>query len=616
MIDFGYSVWKESCEEVFNYAKTHGKYYIQLYPFLIISNFDEIKSEEYYNLYVKTGAILIEKNNLITAENYTMRSDGSFRKRYLMSPIIFLYYISIGKYIYLNYKNIRNTSIETFYSGNFSEKELHYQKEYTIFSNRLEMLSSDYKYYIKVDIKEFFNNINLLKVKNKLLEKTGSIESEAFVIEYFLKFFGNGEMPQTECGITSSYISTVIYLGDADNKIYDFLCSYNKISNFKMIRYVDDLYIFINKKNDKDRDSNIENTVINKINTIFHDIDLCVNKEKSEMKTSKRIYEDIHSVSLLDEDSIDEEIDDIVRKNLVLKFIDKLTSVAIKDGIVHSEYLKLVNECFYSKQTLYFSSQIYNALIYKNSKWLTDAKTLNALVNALEIDQNIVANDPKRLTALIVNTKNPDLIRKMLAKQFEIFRAGNWSIYNNYIAMQYLLYSDFKHIDLLSVLKQKDNDLYLYINNFCKQQWVDKTISPLLIKFVKKCYLKDSNFFYLKFMSIVEWENGNIFLSYSLHKNCFDVMTAHFANCIGKNPKFSIDSYYKKNSLKNFYKEFVPEMETEIEDIIEKMDKLRNGNPVCHGKGEIITDLNLKKKIVENMNSLDKITKKFITDKI
>ena len=34
MIDFGYEIWKETCEEVLEYAKTHGKYYIQLYPFL------------------------------------------------------------------------------------------------------------------------------------------------------------------------------------------------------------------------------------------------------------------------------------------------------------------------------------------------------------------------------------------------------------------------------------------------------------------------------------------------------------------------------------------------------------------------------------------------------
>ena len=63
MINFDYDLWKDVCENVKDYAKIYGKFYIQLYPFTFETFYNYISSDLFYNKFIKNGGIF-EMHNL------------------------------------------------------------------------------------------------------------------------------------------------------------------------------------------------------------------------------------------------------------------------------------------------------------------------------------------------------------------------------------------------------------------------------------------------------------------------------------------------------------------------------------------------------------------------
>ena len=67
------------------------------------------------------------------------------------------------------------------------------------------------------------------------------------IYKEFLQYCGKGRFPLVENSIASSYLATVVYLNDSDNRLVDYLTNNLNIADFKIVRYVDDLYIFSNE---------------------------------------------------------------------------------------------------------------------------------------------------------------------------------------------------------------------------------------------------------------------------------------------------------------------------------------------------------------------------------
>lgn len=611
MIDFGYDIWFNVCKNVLTYASVYGKYYVQLYPFVKKEFFDFVSTEKFYNTFIKSGAIF-EKSNLIFPENLCIKSDGTLRERYLLSPIIYLYYIAIGEFIYNKNKTISNEKIVRFYAGDFSNNNYHYKNSYNSYMNLLQSLAHQYSFYIKFDISSFYKNINLNILCEMLLKKNIFTEAEATFFKNFLSICGNNCMPQTECGITSSYLSTIFYLEETDYDFISFLNEYECFSDFMVVRYVDDLFIFFKPKTIFANNVKIENDLSNYLNEKYHKLGLCLNKQKTKIKKSNKIFEDIKSFSLFDENTLDEDIDDLVSKNIITNFLKKLIKCVNKNGISYSQYQNIINECFKSKKTKYHASQIYSTLVYKKSRWISATETRDELKKALETDYNILIHDPKLLTTLIMNTEDTILIKKLLDKLFRIYRNNEWNVVCTYIALIYLLNSDFRHIDLLKIIEEQDSILHTYICNYCKSNWFYKCLSLANMKFVSKAYLNKSNLYYLLFMYNFELKNSNILHAYSYFKNYFDVITAHFAFLQNSKNKFSVESYYQEKNLKKFYIDNMPQMKQFIDDTLSDTAKFRNGNPVCHGSGKILTYHDYSEKLWSNILALQRIINAYI----
>ena len=74
------------------------KAYLQWFPFSKLSSDDEtsIKSEEFYNDYIKTGAFVLYPGAMQRSENYIQKGDGSFRDATLIAPVLYLVLQCIG----------------------------------------------------------------------------------------------------------------------------------------------------------------------------------------------------------------------------------------------------------------------------------------------------------------------------------------------------------------------------------------------------------------------------------------------------------------------------------------------------------------------------------------
>ena len=91
-------------------------------------------------------------------------------------------------------------------------------------------------------------------------------QAQLLLYKELLLYCGDGVFPLIENSVSSSYLATVVYLDPIDCELYDFLrLRVPGITGFRMIRYVDDLYILFTTNRDTKGLNQIYNAVITNI---------------------------------------------------------------------------------------------------------------------------------------------------------------------------------------------------------------------------------------------------------------------------------------------------------------------------------------------------------------
>src|SRR5699024_6232751 len=119
---------------------------------------------------------------------------------------------------------------------------------------------------------------------------------------------------------------------EIDNKLYDFLKKNQSISKFKIIRYVDDLYIFF------DTDINMEEVyeqIINFMNDVVYEYSITININKTGIKNVEELERDLKHLSYLDEEYIKGNIDTIINDT---DLYDVLFDILIESNITREKY--------------------------------------------------------------------------------------------------------------------------------------------------------------------------------------------------------------------------------------------------------------------------------------
>lgn len=589
--------------------------YIQLYPFSKLSykEIEYIKSKDYFDEYINNGKWATIYPNYDKCSHYYMKDDGSFRNVFIVSPIIYIIIHCFSLKVSDYYKNKENFDKMIFYQGNIEEGKIYYAESYDKFVKYINFRKIDFKYFIKFDIKDFYNSINRDKLFNSILniEELKEKKDEIELIKKLLLTIGERKFPTVEFSTGLSYLASIVYLDDLEDEFINYIRQNNEITNFHIVRYVDDTYILFNINKDKNENA-IFNEFFPKYNSILREKNLTLNSRKC---FSDEIE---HLSSYLKQAFYDEEVNEI-KYNLeeeygkaLLKYLQKIDENCNEINL--ELYIKIVDEIFKFENLIFQPQEILTILSIK--KITKDKDSIINLLNKIILkNNNILRIDPKRMTRIILNTYDGQLIRNMLNRLFEISRNGLWTDNEMCSLIQYLTMRGFNHPELLEILEKEDENLFRYYKNYCKDsKWI--YLNNSLMKIDK--IFTDHKIIYLYMMYILELKSGNILDSFANYKSFFDRFTAWIAFLleIDKNWKKTvpnINKYYKKIELKKVYKDI-----DGYEEIIDDADKLRNQNPLNHASGNLLDlDLDARKievtKTIADLNYLlkEKINKNF-----
>lgn len=604
------------CSQIGQQKRGRKSMYLQWYPFTRLSSREKetLVSKSFFNDYIKSGLFLYYSENWLITNNYIMKGDGNFRNASLVSPMMYLVALTIGKSISKAYQSKRQPSIDVFYAGNYDENRLYYKKDYDVFFKTINVLSQSYKYFIKTDIKDFFPNIDMNKlfdIINQRFAETGVQinQKDLLVYKELLLCLGQGEFPLIENCAASSYLATVVYLEIPDAKLYSFITDKElHITGFTMVRYVDDLYILFNSDLSENMITPMVNRIVNAYSSELKKLNLSLNRGKTSWKLTADINEELKK-SLYDEqfDGKECNITDFVDNDLLLKFLGDIKKALFNYSLDAAKYLELINEVFNIPQTEYTPQEIYNSLVYEKHTLFSNKQIIEMLFSLVCFDYNFLKLDTKRLTIMLLRTQNGDLIKAMLSKLFEANRRGVWNIYDTSLAINYLLQRNFNHVDLLRILKHEESSVHSYYEIFCKSSFLvsmDKSKQNYIRKFGTSIFYKqDDKLFFLYFMYMVEMKKSNYLSAFAYYKNFFDRISAHLGYTVNGNQakgKPNYKGYYKEGAFKQLYAGI-----TDVDKIIEKAHEIRNSNPLSHSSAELLDKNN---SVADILNSIEQLS--------
>ncbi len=609
MLGIEYETWANVCKMYFSLSKSSLKAYLQWFPFtkLTLKDKEYITSKEFYEQYIKQTSFILFSNAMHQSENFLQKSDGSFRDSSLISPILYLVLQAFGKEISKRYIANRSEDISVYYAGNYEAMRPKYKKDYDDFFKELNSCIDEYQYFIKTDITNFFSNINIdiliaqidKVCNNKKVEFT---QTQLQLFKEYLTYCGNGRFPLIENSIASSYLATIVYLDDVDVKLKEYITEKFSIFNsFRIVRYVDDMYILISSDKPIYLLHDAYNEIRNEYSSILKEYGLAINTKKCCIKETREINYELKK-SLYDEYYNGEKhnIEDLF-KGALKRFLDELSDELLFDSIDIEKYNGLIEKHFSSDDIEFTASEVFNYYVYENEEELKSKDIIDTIIYLVNQSVSFISLDPKRLTVMIMKTKNSEVIRGFLNQLFKRNRAGMWNSYDTTIAISYLIQSKFGHIDLLKVLNSHYPNLYEYYENNCKISFV-KGFSSWETNILCERIKNDEKAYYLYFMYLCELKRQNYMASFAYFKNFFDRVTADLDFEYNKNQKLKKPNYkgfYKEKAFIVFYKEI-----KNSEVIINKAHRLRNSNPLSHSSSELIDNENTSGELVECIENL------------
>lgn len=596
------------------------KSYLQWFPFTKLSSTDkETISEEFYNSYIKTASFMLFTPAVHQSENFLQKGDGSFRDSSLVSPMLYLILQAVGKEIYEKYSVQRVAGISAYYAGNYEFMRPKYKQDYDNFFKELNSCIDEYQYFIKTDITNFYANISVDKLISQIDMVCNSNEiiftqTQLHIIKELLKYCGNGRFPLIENSIASSFLATVVYLDEVDNKLYNYIRStISTFSSFRIIRYVDDMYILISSDKSIEYLHDAYNEIRNEYSSILKEYGLALNTKKCCLKETREINQELKK-SLYDEhfNGQKHNIEEFFAGSLK-SFLEDLSSKLLFDSIDIETYNQLIEKHFSSDDIEFTPSEVLNYFVYENDLELQTEPVINEITGLVEQSISFISLDPKRLTIMIMKTKSEKAIKSFLNQLFKRNRADKWNSYDTTIAISYLIQSKFNHIDLLEILSQKHPPLYEYYRHNCKSNFID-CFTPTRVNRLCEIIATDAHAYYLYFMYLCEMKQNNFMAAFAYYKNFFDRVTADldFAynpNLQRKKPNYK--RFYKENTFLSFYSEI-----NNSEEIIKKAHKLRNANPLSHSSSELLDKENTTDDLKQNIKDLSSLIFKYVKMKI
>ncbi|MBQ5328807.1 MAG: AbiA family abortive infection protein [Oscillospiraceae bacterium] len=619
MFGIKYETWKSTCDMYFSLKLGSLKSYLQWFPFTKLTEKDKdyISSDVFYSKYIKTGSFVLFIPAMHQSENFIQKGDGSFRDSSLISPILYLVLQSIGKEIYDHYISERPLDISVYYAGNYEYMRPKYKQDYDDFFKELNACKEEYQYFIKTDITSFFSNISIDKLISRIdniCNKSGVVftQTQLHLFKELLAYCGNGRFPLIENSVASSFLATVIYLDTIDEKLHKYISENIAVfSNFHMVRYVDDMYILISSNKPFEALYETYNEIRNEYSSILKEYGLALNTKKCCFEKMTEINEELKK-SLYDEyfNGQKHDIEELFNGSLQ-KFLSDLYFELLYDCVDVEKYNELINKYFSSSDIEFTANEVFNYFVYENDTELCSEPVKKELRNLVTESISFINLDPKRLTAMIMKTKEDKAIKIFLNHLFIKHRENKWNSYNTTVAITYLIQSGFKHVDLLDILCEQCPILYAYYFYNCQNSFLNY-MNNIKINKIVKTIGQDYKTFYLYFMYLSEAKRENHMASFAYYKNYFDRITAIFEFVFDRQPDDKRPNYkkfYQERTLKQFYKNI-----ENSNEIIKKAQNLRNSNPISHASSGLLDNKNTTDELNKSVSELSGLIVEYLKD--
>jgi len=434
----------------------------------------ELKSEGYFLNRIGNN-LFYGLNHEFFALQYTVaKKSFGVRPYFFFSYAMKALHYTIGLYLlklsseFINENISTNKNILSFYGANLKyEKEklkitynsiyfLSYYKNFKR-SIRKELSSTTNKMIIKFDIENYFEKISVNKLLDLLrinikpsIQKNLQFDDVTYKqISDFYNFLLRGKdgIPQTDNDLLSSYIS-YIYLSFGDLFIEDIIKQFkNDISDYKIIRYADDIYIVINfdENVEKVKKENAAIDILSQIADQFYNkLDLRINQKTkiydledvthiSELKKSLKKVSTEYAINskLLEENEENEEPQKVVDK--IFNALEKLS--------IHDLYLdnnEIDDEVF---------KELYDNRITQLLKKEENRNKLNAIFSNFNFE--LVKFKPKEIMILI---QLDEIIKGRYIDY--ISKKNNLSALDRNIIIDFLCQNNFKTDILINKLKE------------------------------------------------------------------------------------------------------------------------------------------------------------------
>ena len=365
------------------------------------------------------------------------------------------------------------------------------------------------------------------------------------------------------------------------------------ISSDKPIEYLHDAY----------------NEIRNEYSSILKEFGLALNAKKCCLKETMEINQELKK-TLYDEffNGQKHNIEDLFAGALH-RFLSDLSIKLLFDSIDIETYNGLIEKHFSSEDIEFTPSEVFNYFVYENEVELQTEDVISEIAGLVEQSISFISLDPKRLTIMIMKTKNDRAIKGFLDQLFKRYRADKWNSYDTTIAISYLLQRKFKHIDVLKILSQQHPSLYEYYFYNCKISFLN-CFKLAKVNELNETIAKDSKAYYLYFMYLCEIKRKNYMAAFAYFKNFFDRVTADLDFKYNRDPrekKPNYKAFYKESALIKFYSGI-----NNSEPIIKKAHKLRNANPLSHSSSELVDSDSTTDDLKESIKDLSDLIYKYV----
>lgn len=366
VFNISYENWRKICQAYKKEKINRRKSYLQWYT-LTNGFLNTISEKDFFDKYIKTGYLFFDENVTMILSHYLQKSDGTYRDAQLINPTLYILLQTICYQFYLCC-GYSEKNIITYYSGCFDKLDIHYSNYYDLFYKDINYYSEIFDYYLKIDIKDYFRSINidtLFEDINEFSKEDKYPENEILIYKELFKLIGKDKFPILENSIGLSYLATNVYLRKIDENFFDYLDTNQNLTNFQMIRYVDDLYVFFNTNTcnvDK-----ISLNLLNKYNTFLDRKSLSINMLKVNYNYTTNISESLKQ-SFYEEIVNGESFNiHVSSETYLVDFIEKLKSCKLEKGIIlKSDFDSIIDEVFSRQEYALSAKELFTLCVFDN----------------------------------------------------------------------------------------------------------------------------------------------------------------------------------------------------------------------------------------------------------